>query len=399
MLFSPNERTSPPFAWFFLFASLDAAAGVGALLLYFVSGADMAGGATDSLFAWHGRELVFGYAPGVCTGFLLTALPRWTKRTPGPVSETVLFFLWLEARFAILLPPAGAPIIAAPLFGLAAVVSFHVIAAHDRRDFKVIALLWLSAAGGLLVALPGAPTAQLGLNLGLAASIGLVMIIGGRVVSSVTANMLERRGEPSLIWHSAIVEIFAALGATVGLAVWVVHPTGAPMTLAGLFAAATQLGRLAQWRGWTAIRVPAVLIFHLAYAFVPTGFALFALNATLPHFVPASAALHAWTAGGMGLMTLGIMGSMIRRRTGRAFLTSGLGMCVFALAIVAAMTRIAAEFSAQAKPWLIIAAACWIVAFLLFVLDFRMPLLHRIGLRDRSWRGTTPRQESADRLS
>jgi uncharacterized protein involved in response to NO len=288
LLFSPNERTSPPFAWFFLFASLDAAAGVGALLLYFVSGIDMIGGATDSLFAWHGRELVFGYAPGVCTGFLLTALPRWTKRTPGPVSENRVRPLW---RF---LPRSGA---------------------------------------------------------------------------------------------------------TIGLAVWVVHPTGAPMTLAGLFAAATQLGRLAQWRGWTVIRVPAVLIFHLAYAFVPAGFALFALDASLPHLAPASAALHAWTVGGMGLMTLAIMGSMIRRHTGRPFLTSRLGTCVFALAIVAATTRIAAEFAVQAKPWLIIAAACWILAFLLFVLDFRLPLLHRIGLRRRSWRGTTPRQESADRLS
>ncbi|MGZ8321645.1 MAG: NnrS family protein [Rhodoplanes sp.] len=90
MQFSPDERTSPPFAWFFLFASLDAAAGVGVLLLYFVSGVDLVSGGTDSLFAWHGRELVFGYAPGVCTGFLLTALPRWTQRTPGPISETVL---------------------------------------------------------------------------------------------------------------------------------------------------------------------------------------------------------------------------------------------------------------------------------------------------------------------
>ena len=100
MLFSPDERTSPPFAWFFLFASLDAAAGVGVLLLYFVSGVDLVSGGTDSLFAWHGRELVFGYAPGVCTGFLLTALPRWTQRTPGPISETVLLFLWLGARLS-----------------------------------------------------------------------------------------------------------------------------------------------------------------------------------------------------------------------------------------------------------------------------------------------------------
>lgn len=336
MQFSPDERTSPPFAWFFLFASLDAAAGVGVLLLYFVSGVDLVSGGTDSLFAWHGRELVFGYAPGVCTGLLLTALPRWTQRTPGPISETVLLFLWLGARCAILFPSGVAPMLAAPLIGLAAVVSFHVIAAHDRRDFKVIALLWLSAAGGLCATLPGATTAQLGLRLGLAASIGLVMTIGGRVVPSVTASFLDGRGENAPVPRAPPVETLAALGAIVGLVVWVVHPTGPLMTCAGVLAAGTQVLRLAQWRGWTVIGAPAVLIFHLAYAFVPLGFALFAVNASLPRLMPESAALHAWTVGGMGLMTLGIMGSMIRRRTGRSFLTSRLGACVFALAVIAA---------------------------------------------------------------
>ena len=57
MLFSPDERTSPPFAWFFLYASLEPAADVGVLLLYFVSGVDLVSGGTDSLFAWRGREL------------------------------------------------------------------------------------------------------------------------------------------------------------------------------------------------------------------------------------------------------------------------------------------------------------------------------------------------------
>ncbi|MGZ8322334.1 MAG: NnrS family protein [Rhodoplanes sp.] len=200
----------------------------------------------------------------------------------------------------------------------------------------MIALLWLSAAGGLCATLPGATTAQLGLRLGLAASIGLVMTIGGRVVPSVTASFLDGRGENAPVPRAPPVETLAALGAIVGLVVWVVHPTGPLMTCAGVLAAGTQVLRLAQWRGWTVIGAPAVLIFHLAYAFVPLGFALFAVNASLPRLMPESAALHAWTVGGMGLMTLGIMASMIRRRTGRSFLTSRLGACVFALAVIAA---------------------------------------------------------------
>lgn len=379
-LLSPPSipTTAPPFTRFFLLASLDAAAGMGVLLVYFLFGLDLVSDETDNLFAWHGRELVFGYAPGVCTGFLLTALPRWTGRTPSRTSENVLLALWLLGRAAVLLPPAFAPLIATPLIGLAAVVSFHVLAARDWRDLKVIVLLCLSALGGLLATLPaGADTARFGLRLGIAASMGLVMIVGGRIASSVTASLIGLRGKSPPVEVSPVVEAFAAGGAVAGLFVWLFFPTGLPMTLAGLLAAATQSLRLAQWRGWSVVSAPAVFLLHVAYAFVPVGFALFSVNASWPDLVPESAALHAWTVGGLGMMTLGVMGSMIRPRIGRSFATSPAGLAVFAFIVLAAVARVAAAFPDAPTLSLAFAAACWITAFALFVFDFRMPLVMR----------------------
>jgi uncharacterized protein involved in response to NO len=321
---------------------------------------------------------VFGYAPGVCTGFLLTALPRWTGRTPSRMSENVLLALWLLGRAAVLLPPAFGPLIAAPLIGLAAVVSFHVLAAKDWRDLKVIALLCLSALGGLLATLPGgAETARFGLRLGVAASMGLVMIVGGRIASSVTASLIGLRGKAPPAVVPPVVEALAAAGAAAGLFVWLFLPAGLPMTIAGSLAAATQSLRLARWRGWSVISAPAVFMLHVAYGFVPIGFVLFAVHAAWPDLVPESAALHAWTAGGLGMMTLGVMGSMIRPRIGRSFATSRAGFAVFAFIVLAAVARIAAPFSDAPAPWLAVAAACWIAAFALFVFDFRMPLIRR----------------------
>ena len=32
--------------------------------------------------SWHAHEFLFGYLPAIATGFLLTAIPNWTKRLP-----------------------------------------------------------------------------------------------------------------------------------------------------------------------------------------------------------------------------------------------------------------------------------------------------------------------------
>ncbi len=52
---------------------------------------------------------------------------------------------------------------------------------------------------------------------------------------------------------------------------------------------------------------PLVLILHVGYAFVPIGFALLGTSIVYPSFVPASAGIHAWTAGAFGMMTLAVM--------------------------------------------------------------------------------------------
>lgn len=374
-----RTANTAPFSIFFLFACIDAAVSVGILLPLLFAGVDPSSDFGYSPFAWHGRELVFGYASCVCTGFLLTALPRWTGRIPSLTSEAGLLGLWLVARSTVLLPPALAPIIAAPLIALATVTSFHVVAAEDWRDLKVIALLWLSAAGALVATIPAtmASAPEFGLRIGIAALIGLVMIIGGRVVRSLTESVLVLRGKTPQMTHSAKVEAFATSTAGVALLVWLIDPDRPLMTITGLLAAATQSLRLAQWRGRQVIGAPSVFILHLAYGFVPLGFALYAIHAWRPDLVPETAARHAWTVGAIGMMTLGIMGSMIRRRTNRSFVTSRVGMAVFMLATGAAIARVGAAFSSMPTRWLGAAATCWIIAFALFMFDFRVPLLKR----------------------
>ena len=52
--------------------------------------------------AWHGHEMLFGFASAIVAGFLLTAVPNWTGRLPvsGPPLAW-LFLLWVIGRVAL----------------------------------------------------------------------------------------------------------------------------------------------------------------------------------------------------------------------------------------------------------------------------------------------------------
>jgi uncharacterized protein involved in response to NO len=110
-------------------------------------------------------------------------------------------------------------------------------------------------------------------------------------------------------------------------------------------------------------------VLHAGYAFVPLGFLLVALAIVAPGVVAPGAALHAWTAGAVGLMTMAVMTRAILGHTGGA-LTASLGTGVlYACVAAAALARIAAGFLpdvATALLWL--AATGWSVAMVTFVL-------------------------------
>ena len=73
--------------------------------------------------------------------------------------------------------------------------------------------------------------------------------------------------------------------------------------------------------GWRAdLAGAAVLVLHVAFAFVPLGFAL--IGAASLGWLPASAGIHAWTGGAFGGMTLAVMSRASLGHTGRALVAS-----------------------------------------------------------------------------
>jgi uncharacterized protein involved in response to NO len=335
-----------------------------------------------SALDWHIHEMLYGYVAAAIAGFLLTAIPNWTGRLPvngWPLAG--LTALWLAGRVAILLSAQIGGALAALidmsfLIVLAAVAAREIIAGKNWRNLRVLAVLGVLIAGNVVflaeVLLKGA--ADYGIRIAIAAVILLISLIGGRIVPSFTNNWLTRNNPGRRPVPFARFDMAALALSALALFVWIVAPaaqaSGALLLLAGLMQAA----RLARWAGDRTLADRLVLVLHVGYAFVPLGFLLVGASILWPE-VPASAGIHAWTAGAIGLMPLAVMTRATLGHTGRALQAGVATQAIYALVLLAALLRIAAAF-AGSIALIDVAGAAWVVGFGLFVLVYG-PLLVR----------------------
>ncbi len=360
---------------FFLFGSLYAGLAILAWLPAFYGELEL-----STAFAprdWHIHEMLYGYLAAVITGFLLTAVPNWTGRLPiqGP-PLLVLVVVWLAGRLVIAVSASTGWVFAAVvdssfllLVGLA--TAREILAGKNWRNLKVLLILTVLFAGNAAFHLEAGLQghAEYGARIGIAASIALIMLIGGRIVPSFTRNWLVRENPGRLPAPFGSFDVAAMLLSAAALLTWVVEPlgwwTGAALMAAGFLQAA----RLARWAGDRTSRDRLVLVLHVAYAFVPIGFVLVGLAAF--SLVPASAGVHAWTGGAIGLMTLAVMSRASLGHTGRALVASMPTQIVYALALVAAVARVCAGVHPEWSQALLPAAGiAWAAAFLGFAMIY-----------------------------
>jgi uncharacterized protein involved in response to NO len=336
---------------------------------------------------WHIHEMLYGYVAATIAGFLLTAIPNWTGRLPvsgWPLAGLAL--LWLCGRVAVLLSAKLGGVVAAAidvsfLLVLAAVAAREIVAGQNWRNLRVLIVLCVLAAGNIVfhveVLLKGA--ADYGIRLALAAVILLISLIGGRIVPSFTNNWLTRNNPGRLPVAFARFDMVALAATAVALIAWIAAPahvvTGALMLIAGL----VQATRLLRWAGDRTLADRLVLVLHVAYAFVPLGFVLIGASC-LTAAVPASAGIHAWTAGAIGLMTLAVMTRATLGHTGHALQAGLATQAIYALVLLAAVMRIIAAFTG-ALALIDASGAAWIAGFALFVAAYG-PLL---VLRKPAW--------------
>jgi uncharacterized protein involved in response to NO len=156
---------------------------------------------------WHAHEMLFGFVGAAIAGFLLTAVPTWTgRRAVSGGGLAALVALWIAGRLAMwdgawLPPGVGAALDLAFLPVLAAVLAPGLVAARRLRNLGFVPILLALFAANLVFHLDARGVLEGASSRGLRLAVDLVLlllvVIGGRIIPTFTANALRRRGDPS----------------------------------------------------------------------------------------------------------------------------------------------------------------------------------------------------------
>lgn len=328
---------------------------------------------------WHGHEMIYGYTLAVIAGFLLTAVKNWTgQQTPYGWHLFALFLPWVMARLLWLM--GGDWMTWAALFdGLFWLLTFvalvrAIMAAKQYKQLAVLSkLLILGIGNGLCYA--GMAVGQItwvrvGLYLGFYLVIGLVLMIGRRVMP-----FFIKRGLNVEVRNAKWLDITSMLAFVVFFVADVFFHQPWLMSTAALVVAVTNGWHLLLWHHRGIWDKSLLWSLYLAFWGVAVSMLLFAIQpwADFSH----SLATHGLALFGIGLTTISMMARVSLGHTGRNIhQPPKLVAWMVALMMIAAISRAWLPMT-DWLPYttcLHMAQAAWIMAFLLFCVAY-LPIL------------------------
>jgi uncharacterized protein involved in response to NO len=175
------------------------------------------------------------------------------------------------------------------------VIAREIVAGQNWRNLKPLVLVGLLAAADVVfhAKVLNYGVFEIGSRLGVAALIGLIMLIGGRIIPSFTHNWLTKMKSRHLPVPFDRFDMLVLAFSAAALIAWVGWPAASTTGQLFVVAAIAQAIRLQRWEGVGTWREPLVLVLHLGYAFVPLGFLLGGISILLPQALTGTAALHA----------------------------------------------------------------------------------------------------------
>jgi uncharacterized protein involved in response to NO len=334
--------------------------------------------------AWgHALLTVYGMLPLFMFGFLLTVFPRWLDRpTLGrkryvPVAGAV-FGGYLLAHAGLLgslvLLRAGVLLIATG-YGVALFTLAQVLWGSTARQAHAWSCLGGLAVGcaGLaagLAALCGAPPASMTLAIQLGVFGFLLPVyfsVCHRMIPFFSGSVIVGYRVVRPRWSLPLAWALLAAHVTLELAGADAWRWLADAPLALLFG-----GHALAWQPWKARRPGLLLALHLAFAWLPLAFALYALQSAwllasgriMLGLVP----LHVLTIGYFGSMLVAMVTRVTQGHSGRLLQMGALPWLSFVALQGVLALRVRAELGPDSYRWMVIAAAGWLVAFAPWVL-------------------------------
>ncbi len=340
---------------------------------------------------WHAHEMIFGYVMAVVAGFLLTAIKNWTgEEVLRGKPLALLLMLWLVAR---VLPLSGlmipieiiAVVDVAFLFFLSIVCLLPVLKVKQYKQVGIISKLLLLMICNIFFYLGVMGVLAEGIQWGLYSAIymiiALVLVMLRRVMPMFIKNGID--GEVELknrAWVDNASLVFL-------VCLWVVDVFTNFSQVTAMLAVVLTVLHAIRLAGWYTNKVwskPLVWILVIAYAFIIMGFALTA--AKVYFSIAPFLSIHAFTVGGIGLITIGMMSRVSLGHTGRSVFDPPAVVLwsLMAMTLGAVVRVIFPLFNMDLYIyWVGLSQALWIISFVIFIFVYApMFLSARVDGRD-----------------
>ena len=340
---------------------------------------------------WHAHEMIFGYAMAVVAGFLLTAIKNWTGlEVLRGKPLALLLVLWLAARL-MPLSNLAIPMIVMAITDTAFLLLLTiaclrpVLKVKQYKQLGIISKLFLLMLCNVVfyLGITGVVSdgAQWGLYSALYMLLALVLVMMRRVMPMFIKNGIdgdiELKNRAWLDYASLVLLVVF----------WISDVFTAYDHLTAVTAVILALLHTARLAGWYTNRIwykPLVWVLVVAYGFIILGFALKTL--AIYANVSPSLSVHALTAGGIGLVTIGMMSRVSLGHTGRSvFEPPTIVFWSFVALVLGTIIRVVFPlFNMELYIyWMGLSQLLWMIAFTLFVLLFApMFMSARVDGRD-----------------
>ena len=333
---------------------------------------------------WHAHEMLYGYAMAVAAGFLLTAVKNWTGvQTLHGIPLLLLFLLWLTARLLLLAGGGGVLVWAALADGLFNVLlvlalAWPVFKVRQFKQFGIVSKILLLTLANLLFYAGVLEIYPWGIQAGLYSGVYLIMALIFVMSRRVLPFFIERGVDQAVTLTNR--DWLDGSSLFLFIAFWLADIAKPDSLLVAVLAGLLCVLHAMRIAGWYAAGIwsrPLLWMLYLAYAALIIGFAL--KVAVYVFGISPFLALHAFTYGGIGLFTLGMMPRVTLGHTGRNILEPPAVVgWMFSVLVAGALMRV---FMPLLDPgryslWMGLSQVLWILAFFLFLWVF-LPMLWR----------------------
>ena len=333
----------------------------------------------SSPLAWHAHEMIFGYAMAIIAGFLLTAARNWTGvQTINGLPLFLLLLIWLVARILSFFDHSLWQAVFDNLYllGLVIALAIPIIKAKHWKSLGIVVKIFLILGSNIVFYL--GTTGQIeggermGLYSGLYLVISLVLMLSRRVMPMFIQNGVGYPVNPTnRIWlDRACLILF--------LMFWIAEistPNGKIATALAAILFILHSIRITGWYTPGIWKQPLLWSLYLAYGFLILGFLIKAL-AGISDISP-NLAIHAFTYGGIGMMTLAMMSRVARGHTGRnIYEPSKALLWMFVALFSGAIIRVILPLidNSHYMLWIKWSHVHWLIAFGIFVFLY-IPIL------------------------